>query len=82
MKLQEIKEAIKFNCGCEYCEKTKMVIHFQQTLNAIKEEIQSKIEEQLHNCEKNEYSERAKAIEVLNEVLEMLESARGEQNAI
>ena len=40
MKLNEIKEAIKFNCGCEYCGKTKMEWTFNQTLNAVKEEIQ------------------------------------------
>ena len=39
MKLNEIKEAIKFNCGCEYCGKTKMEWTFNQTLNAVKEEI-------------------------------------------
>ena len=40
MKLKEIKEAIKFNCGCEYCGKTKMECTFNQTINAVKEEIQ------------------------------------------
>ena len=39
MKLKEIKEAIRFNCGCEYCGKTKMEWTFNQTINAVKEEI-------------------------------------------
>jgi len=73
MKLKEIKEAIKFNCGCEYCGKGKMEWTFNQTLNAVKEEIQ---------LLKKQMAINPREEQIFDIILENIESTRGEPHAI